>query len=54
MSEQAKTFDERLIAAMGEMVNPTKSATAEVPTRSGGRYTYKYETLDQVDRKSVV
>lgn len=43
-----RSFDERLIAAMGEMVNPTKSATAEVPTRSGGRYTYKYETLDQV------
>lgn len=48
MSEQAKTFDERLIAAMGEMVNPAKSATAKVPTRSGGSYTYKYETLDQV------
>lgn len=45
---ETKTFDERLIAAMGEMVNPTKSATAEVPTRSGGSYTYKYETLDQV------
>lgn len=43
-----RSFDERLIAAMGEMTNPTKSATAEVPTRSGGRYTYKYETLDQV------
>lgn len=43
-----RSFDERLIAAMGEMVNPTKSATAEVPTRGGGRYTYKYETLDQV------
>ena len=48
MSEQTKTFDERLIAAMGDMANPTKSATAEVPTRNGGRYTYKYETLDQV------
>ena len=46
--DETKTFDERLIEAMGEMVNPTKSAPAEDPTRSGGRYTYKYETLDQV------
>lgn len=41
------SFDERLIAAMAEMANPTKSSTATVPTKSG-KYTYKYETLDQV------
>lgn len=46
MSEE--TLEDRLIAAMAEMVNPTKSNTATVPTKSGGRYTYKYESLDQV------
>lgn len=46
MSEQS--FESRLIAAMGEMANPSKSSTATVPTKNGGRYTYKYETLDQV------
>lgn len=46
MSDQ--TFSARLIAAMGDMENPTKSKTAKVPTRSGGNYQYNYETLDQV------
>lgn len=43
-----RTFEERLVGAMGKMVNPTKSSTATVPTKGGGKYTYKYETLDQV------
>lgn len=46
--ETGETFEERLIAAMAEMANPAKSATATVPTKGGGRYTYSYETLDQV------
>lgn len=43
-----RTFEERLVSAMGKMANPTKSSTATVPTKNGGKYTYKYETLDQV------
>lgn len=42
MPEQ-KGFNERLIEAMQEMVNPTKSATAQT-----GKFSYKYETLDQI------
>ncbi len=38
----------RLVTAMGEMVNPTKSKKATVPTKSGGQYSYNYESLDQV------
>lgn len=45
MSEE--TLEDRLVAAMAEMVNPVKSNTATVPTKSG-RYTYKYESLEQV------
>ena len=41
-------FNERLLEAMREMVNPTKESVATVPTKGGGKYTYKYETLDQV------
>lgn len=44
----AEKFQSRLIEAMAEMANPSKSSTATVPTRSGGKYQYKYETLDQV------
>ena len=33
---------------MGEMENPTKSKKAEVPTKNGGKYSYNYESLDQV------
>ncbi len=44
----ADNFNERLIKAMSQMVNPSKSSTAVVPTKNGGKYTYKYETLDQV------
>ncbi len=46
--EEDQTFSARLIAAMADMENPTKSKTAKVPTKSGGSYQYKYETLDQV------
>ncbi len=37
------TFNERLIAAMADMENPTKSKKANV-----GKFSYNYETLDQV------
>lgn len=45
---ERKPFGDRLIEAMGEMANPTKSNTATVPTRNGGQYRYNYESLDQV------
>ena len=41
------TLRGKLVKAMGEMQNPTKSKTAEVPTKKG-TYTYNYESLDQV------
>lgn len=43
-----KTFNQRLMDAMAEMVNPKKSKTATVPTKSGKEYNYNYETLDEV------
>lgn len=43
-----ESFRSRLITAMSEMVNPSKSSVATVPTKGGGRYTYKYETLEQM------
>ncbi len=43
-----KGFNERLLEAMQEMVNPTKASVATVQMKGGGKYTYKYETLDQV------
>lgn len=45
---RVENFEGRLIEAMAEMANPSKSSTATVPTKSGGKYSYKYETLDQV------
>lgn len=45
---ERKPLGDRLIEAMGEMANPTKSNTATVPTRNGGQYRYNYESLDQV------
>lgn len=42
------SFNRRLMNAMAEMVNPTKSKTAKVPTKSGKEYSYNYESLDQV------
>lgn len=41
-------FYQRLIDAMKEMENPTKSKTAKVPTKSGREFSYNYETLDDV------
>ena len=41
-------FAKRLVAAMSEMANPKKDKTAQVPTKSGGKYTYKYTQLDDV------
>lgn len=38
----------RLVAAMADMGNPVRSSVATVPTKGGGKYTYRYETLDQV------
>lgn len=34
--------------ALQRMVNPTKSKTANVPTKGGGKYQYSYETLADV------
>ncbi len=34
--------------AMAAMANPTKSKTATVPTKGGGRYQYSYESLADV------
>lgn len=34
--------------ALSRMVNPTKSKTAHVPTKGGGKYQYSYETLADV------
>ncbi|MCI6274404.1 MAG: ERF family protein [Coriobacteriaceae bacterium] len=44
----SENFESRLIEAMAEMANPSKSSTATVPTKSGRQYTYRYETLEQV------
>ena len=44
----AETIRARLMAAMAEMDNPKKSETATVPTKGGGKYSYRYETLEQL------
>lgn len=44
----AETIRARLMAAMAEMDNPKKSETATVPTEGGGKYSYRYETLEQL------
>lgn len=33
---------------MSEMTNPKKDKTAQVPTKNGGKFTYKYTQLDDV------
>lgn len=43
-----KTVRAKLRDAMAEMGNPTKSKTANVPTKNGGKYQYKYTTLVEV------
>lgn len=45
---EKETFYKRLMDAMADMVNPQKSKTATVPTKSGGSYQYNYESLDEV------
>lgn len=45
---EKETFNKRLMDAMADMVNPQKSKTATVPTKSGGSYQYNYESLDEV------
>ena len=47
-AEKQGAFGSRLMAAMADMENPVKSKTANVPTKSGKSYQYKYETLEQV------
>lgn len=44
----AETIRARLMAAVAEMDNPKKSETATVPTKGGGKYSYRYETLEQL------
>ena len=44
----AETIRARLMAAMAEMDNPKKSETATVPVKGGGKYSYRYETLEQL------
>lgn len=46
--EESTSLKARLVVAMADMVNPKKSNTAKVPTKSGGSYQYNYESLDQV------
>ena len=41
-------FAARLCRAMAQMENPKKDKTAQVPTKSGGKYSYKYTQLDDV------
>ena len=41
-------FANKLLNAMQQMTNPKKDKTATVPTKAGGRYTYKYTQLDDV------
>lgn len=43
-----ENFEGRLIEAMAEMANPSKSNTATVATKNGEKYSYNYESLDQV------
>jgi hypothetical protein len=44
----AETIRARLMAAMAEMDNPKKSETVTVPAKGGGKYSYRYETLEQL------
>lgn len=44
----AETIRARLMAAMAEMDNPKKSETATIPAKGGGKYSYRYETLEQL------
>ena len=44
----AETIRARLMAAMAEMDNPKKSETATVTAKGGGKYSYRYETLEQL------
>ena len=44
----AKAIRARLMAAMAEMDNPKKSETATIPAKGGGKYSYRYETLEQL------
>jgi hypothetical protein len=44
----AETIRARLMAAMAEMDNPKKSETATVLAKGGGKYSYRYETLEQL------
>ena len=37
-----------LVAAQLELVNPPKTSTAKVPTKSGGSYTYTYAPLPEI------
>lgn len=43
-----ETMRAKLREAMADMVNPTKSKTASVPTKSGKSYQYQYTTLAEV------
>mgnify|MGYP004475632217 CR=1 FL=1 len=43
-----ETMRTKLREAMADMVNPTKSKTASVPTKSGKSYQYQYTTLAEV------
>lgn len=47
-AEAPKNLRARLVDATAEMVNPTKSKEAKVPTKNGSQFTYHYESLDQV------
>lgn len=48
MANATESFNQKLMTAMKQMENPTKSKKATVPTKSGKEYSYNYESLDQV------
>lgn len=48
MSEKHKGIAEALVAFQAEMPTVRKSSTAEVPTKSGGKYTYDYADLTDI------
>ncbi len=47
-SEKTAEISKALSAFQGEVGNPEKSATAKIPTKSGGEYSYNYATLPEI------
>lgn len=47
-SESITNISAALVAFQGEVTNPKHSATADVPTRTGGKYSYSYTPLQDI------